>query len=97
MPKNKCVRQMGNPAKSQRIFMMVLKHPGCPGSKSTLLPNGHNISTPNLKACRPNGIPIMVMHSTTPAIKYSKAVSNPPTKSQIILPISFIIIYDYHP
>ena len=94
-PKNRCVRQMGMPANSHRIFMMVLKQPGCPGRRSTLLPNGHSISKPNLKTCKPKGMKMMVIQSTTPTIKYSKAVSKPPQISHMILPITFIILYDY--
>ena len=70
VPNIKWVIQMGKPAMSHKMFMMVLKHPGWPGSKSTLLPNGHNMRMPNLNACSPNGIPMIVMQRTTPAQKY---------------------------
>ncbi len=36
---------------------------------TTRLPNGHNTMAAILKHCKPNGMPIMVMHSTIPPIR----------------------------
>ena len=60
------------------------------GTKSW--PKGHNANTPILNSCTPKGIPIIVMHITTPANQYIIAVNRPPSINQTRLPKNFMII-----
>ncbi len=76
--------------KNHKIFMNMFRHPVCGCLSLTTAPKGHSAKMPNLMLCRPNGIPMMVMSSTTPANKYSTAVSNPPNTSHKMLPSTFI-------
>ena len=48
-------------------------------------PNGISASLANLKHCFPNGIPMMVMHRTSPTIAVVTASSIPPKMSHRIL------------
>jgi hypothetical protein len=57
------------PHRIQIIFAKVCKHPPDELLYTTFLPKGHNMNSASLKHCSPNGIPIMVQHSTTPPTK----------------------------
>jgi hypothetical protein len=45
------------------------------------LPKGLRAIAVSLKCCRPKGIPIIVMQSNTPKIRWVAAMHNPPVKS----------------
>jgi hypothetical protein len=53
------------------------------------LPKGDNAIAVSLKCCRPNGIPIIVIHKITPKIAWVSAIHMPPQRSHIM----FMIIY----
>lgn len=49
-------------------------------------PNGVSDSFANLKNCFPNGIPMMVMHHSTPEKTQDKPLRNPPNISYRMFP-----------
>ncbi len=64
------------------MFIRVLRHP-LPCSVTTVCcPNGNNANSPILNACSPNGMPMIVRHSTNPPMKYSTAIANPQTPAR---------------
>ena len=83
---------MMSPTKNHSTFMDMLRHPGCDGFHFTYVPNGHMVSIPNFMLCKPKGIPMMVIISTSPAIKYSRVMCNPPKIIQMMFPNVFILI-----
>lgn len=75
------------PSKIHKIFAI-----GCLAKLGlTSLPNGKRTNFANLKACKPNGIPTMVMHHKSPSEKYPTALTNPVNKNHKILPIIFTL------
>ena len=80
------------PTKNHSTFMNMLRQPGCDGFHFTFVPNGQMASMPNFKLCKPNGMPMIVSISTSPAMKYSRAMCSPPKIIQMIFPIVFILI-----
>ena len=56
----------------------------------TVEPKGQKDNLANLKHCKPNGIPMMVMHHMIPRKKYIKPVHKPVNKSHKMFPINFI-------
>ena len=92
-PQKACVRHIQIPAmKNQKMFMKVLRQPGCDCIHSTFVPNGHKARMPSFILCRPKGIPIIVIIRINPATKYSSAMFKPPKMSQMMFPNSFIIL-----
>lgn len=81
------------PIKNHNTFMKRFKHPCCGSIFLTLEPNGHKASMPNLKTCKPKGMPMIVIISPTAPIRYSMEIANPPKTTQMMLPISFITSY----
>ncbi len=80
------------PTKNHSTFMNMLRQPGCDSFHFTFEPKGQIASTPNFILCKPNGMPMMVIISTSPAMKYSMAVCSPPKINQIMLPNSFMFV-----
>ena len=80
------------PTKNHSTFMNVLRQLGCDGFRFTLEPNGQMASTPSFMLCKPNGMPMMVIIRTSPAMKYSMAVCSPPKISQMMFPNIFIVL-----
>lgn len=78
------------PISIQIMFINVFRHPVEVGLFSIFFPKGHNATNANLNICKPNGIPIIVIQSKNPLIRYSRKINIPPNSSQIILPSSFI-------
>ena len=75
-------RDPDSPDENQRMFIRVLRHP-LPCSVTTVCcPNGNNANSPILNACSPNGMPMIVRHSTNPPMKYSTAIANPQTPAR---------------
>ena len=56
------------------------------------MPNGDRASFASRKCIFPHGMPMMVIIRTSPAMKYSMAVCNPPKISQIMFPNIFIVL-----
>ena len=83
---------MMSPTKNHSTFMNMLRHPGCDDFHFTYVPNGHMVSIPNFMLCKPKGIPMMVIISISPAMKYSKAMCRPPNMIQMMFPNVFILI-----
>jgi len=54
------------------------------------MPKGDRASFARRKCIFPHGMPMMVIISINPAMKYSMAVCRPPKINQIILPKNFI-------
>lgn len=81
------------PINSQITFIIKLMHPELLAAGTTLEPKGHNAMIPNLKDCKPKGIPMIVIINKNPAVKYSKAIIKPPQIIQIIFPNVFIFFY----
>lgn len=57
------------PQKIQIILANRLRHPDALAVLTTLFPKGNNMRAANLKHWIPKGIPIIVMHSTSPPMK----------------------------
>jgi len=53
-------------------------------------PNGQMASIPSFRLCKPKGMPMMVIISISPAMKYSKAICKPPNTTQMMFPNVFI-------
>ena len=79
------------PTKNHSTFMNMLRQPGCDFFHFTFEPNGQMASTPSFILYKPNGMPIMVIINTSPAMKYSMAVCSPPKINQIMFPNIFIV------
>ena len=56
------------------------------------MPNGDRASLAKRKCIFPQGMPMMVIIRTSPAMKYSMAVCSPPKINQIMLPNSFMFV-----
>ena len=52
--------------------------------------NGQMASIPSFRLCKPKGMPMMVIISISPAMKYSKAICRPPNMTQMMFPNVFI-------
>ena len=72
------------PTKNHSTFMNMLRQPDCDGFHFTFVPNGQMASIPSFMLCKPKGIPMMVIISTSPAMKYSRAMCSPPKIIQMI-------------
>ena len=84
------------PTKNHSTFINMLRQPGCDSFHFTFEPNGQMASMPNFMLCKPNGIPMMVIISTSPAMKYSMAVCSPPKINQIMLPkILMFVLFQF--
>ena len=59
-------------------------------ARTTDAPNRMSASLANLKHCFPNGIPMMVMHQTSPTIAHSKKSHIPQSRIHRIFPIIHI-------
>ena len=59
-------------------------------SYTTVLPNGVSVSSAILNAWTPNGMPMIVMHSSKPTSAHPIAIANPPRTSHRILPKSLM-------
>ena len=55
--------------------------------------DGQMASIPSFRLCKPNGMPMMVIIITSPAMKYSNAICSPPKTTQMMFPIVFIVSY----
>lgn len=92
MPSIKCCRHISiPPVNIQIILKRVLKQPDDCSLYSTSCPNGTKASTPSLKSCNPNGIPIIVIHEIIPSMMYSMEMISPPKMIQIMFPSSVIM------
>lgn len=78
------------PKINQMIFIKTFRQPFELGLLSIFLPKGQSATNASLNTCKPKGIPIMVMQSTSPPTKYSMKINIPPNSNQIILPRIFI-------
>ena len=79
------------PTKSQSTFIKRFRQPACVSFCLTSEPNGHRASMPSFMLCNPNGMPMIVIISASPPIRYSMAISIPPKITQIMFPIVFIV------
>ena len=57
------------------------------GTSTNCFPKGQMANDPSLIACRPNGIPTIVRHSSNPPNQYSNARMNPPKSTHSKLAI----------
>ena len=64
-----------SPTKNHSTFMKMLRQPGCDSRHFTFVPNGQMASIPSFRLCKPKGMPMMVIISISPAMKYSKSLS----------------------
>ena len=80
------------PTKNHSTFMKMLRQPGCDGFHFTFVPNGQMASIPSFRLCKPKGMPMMVIISISPAMKYSMAVCSPPKINQMMLPNIFMFV-----
>ncbi len=78
------------PTKNHSTFMKMLRQPGCDSRHFTFVPNGQMASIPSFRLCKPKGMPMMVIISISPAMKYSKAMCRPPNTIQMMFPNVFI-------
>ena len=78
------------PTKNHRTFMKMFRQPGCDSRHFTFVPNGQMASIPSFRLCKPKGMPMMVIISISPAMKYSKAMCKPPNMTQMMFPNVFI-------
>ena len=83
------------PTKNHRTFMKMLRQPGCDGFHFTFVPNGQMASIPSFRLCKPKGMPMMVIISISPAMKYSKAMCKPPNMTQMMFPKVFIDLISF--
>jgi hypothetical protein len=80
--KMRWVRDIHIPPQSiHSIFINMDKHPLADLVETTSLPNGSSPRTDNLMHCNPKGIPIMVIHNSTPPMRYSKKIKIPPPRN----------------
>jgi hypothetical protein len=70
---------------NHRTFAMACTPLCRSGRRTSARPNGHRANPASLKACSPNGMPMMVMHMSTPAIRYAMAIQMPDSTSQMRL------------
>jgi len=89
-PVNKNPSALSHPANINQITLIIVLNP-VTFKAVTSLPNGHNTNLATLNNCKPTGIPIIVIHDTTPASSITSAQNIPPNTSQIILPNVFIL------
>ena len=78
------------PPNIQIILQRTERHPVSVLSLITFLPKGIRTNPVNLKHCKPQGIPTIVIHNNIPPKKYPNAANNPPKSNQIILPKKFM-------
>ena len=76
--------------KNHSTFMKMLRQPGCDSRHFTFVPNGQMASIPNFRLSKPKGMPMTVIISISPAMKYSKAMCKPPNMTQMMFPNVFI-------
>ena len=95
-PKTRCVSAIQMPPQNIQIILktVVRQPPVMPGGRFSIFkPKGASDATPILKHCNPNGIPIIVIHSSNPLITYSKKIMKPPKIIQRRFPIKFLLNY----
>ena len=83
------------PTKNHSTFMKMLRQPGCDFRHFTFVPNGQMASIPSFRLCKPKGMPMMVIISISPAMKYSKAMCRPPNMIQMMFPNVFIDLISF--
>ena len=62
---------------------------------TTSFPKGERASFASRKCIFPNGMPMMVIISISPAMKYSKAMCKPPNMTQMMFPNVFIDLISF--
>jgi hypothetical protein len=83
-------RAMTNPSGSHKMLNKQSQQQQAPPlthntpSLLTSLSNGSRLNEAILKHCLPNGIPMMVRHSTNPTNHHNKAEKKPPSTNQTI-------------
>jgi hypothetical protein len=80
------------PIRIQIILSSKDKDGDEPGISTTFFPNGKRLATPILKHCKPKGIPIIVMHKSSPETMYSKKISKPPKMIHTMFPTALMLI-----
>lgn len=84
-------RANSQPNTSSQIILSI--NPPAPKlPKIIARPNGHSTNPAILKHCKPNGMPMTVIHKIKPANDQAIAPINPPKITQIILPINLILL-----
>jgi hypothetical protein len=81
------------PVNIQAILKRIYKQPLPLLCETMDPPKGHTTNPAILKHCRPNGMPIMVKHSSKPPSIYPRAETNPPKMNHMMFPIVFKIDY----
>ena len=90
-PKKRCISAISHqPSTIHKRFINVYRHPELFGPSTNSWPKGHRAKAPSLNSCTPKGIPMMVMHRTSPQKKYIIAIKRPPNISQSKFPSVFI-------
>jgi hypothetical protein len=85
-----CTRAVYQPPKIiQTMLQNTDRQPELLLSLITLCPNGQSTRLPILKHCNPQGIPIIVIQSMRPPMKYPKAAKKPPKTNHMIFPGKF--------
>lgn len=70
IPMIRCMNAVYNPPHSNHTRLNKTEmQPVLLPSLITLRPNGHSTNSASLKHCNPQGIPMMVIHKTTPPNK----------------------------
>lgn len=91
-PNTKCVNAIHIPPINIQIILSsndIVADDSC--ISTILFPKGTKLAIPTLKHCKPKGIPIIVMHSISPANIYSKNIKKPPNMIQSKLPSTLMI------
>ena len=78
------------PTKNHRTFMNMFRQPGWGSLRVMWDPKGHRARMPSFMLCRPKGMPMMVIMRVSPPRKYSMAISRPPKRTQMMLPMVFM-------
>lgn len=91
-PKTRCVKAIHMPPqKIHSIFIHVLKQPAPLFPSLICRPKGIKVAMPILMHWSPNGIPIIVQHSSMPPIMYPRKTIKPPKINHIRFPSRFMI------
>ena len=91
-PSSRCPNASHHPASITHItFIIIERQPPPPTGVTPFCPKGSSARIAILNTCTPKGMPMMVRHSTSPALKYPRAISSPPNTIQMIFPSSFSI------
>jgi hypothetical protein len=92
-PNKRCDNAVHNPPVSiHKILNKIYRQPLLLLCVTTSRPKGQITNPAILKHCNPKGMPIMVMHSAKPPVKYPRAEINPPKKNHIRFPIVFKVM-----